>query len=113
MNKKVSLYWFLIYAIVFIGISLYIERNKDFKFKSQIDNLEKEREELHKKNKLALDSINALNIKLERIYFKIDSLDQRIKTVKTQRHEIPAIVDSMPVTEIDSILTGYVHPRGN
>lgn len=111
MNKKVSLWYFIPYTVVLMLAAAYYDHLQEIDFETKIAVKEAERLEIIKEREKAYDSINILNVELEEIYLTLDTLETKIATVKTQRNEIPSIVDAMPVTEIDSILTGYVHPR--
>lgn len=113
MNKRISIWYFIGFIVIVMVVTKIIDNHKDYKFKSEIERLEKERLELRKQRDVYKHTIDSLNTVKTRLELKIDSLNAKVDSIKQIRNEIPSIVDNMPIVELDSILTGYVHPTRN
>lgn len=108
---KVSIWYFVGFVVLVMVVSKIIDDHEERVFKSKIDKLESERSRLRKERAVYFDIIDSLSNEIDTFIIRIDSLNAKVDSIKQIRNEIPSIVDSMPVVKVDSILTGYVHPR--
>ena len=103
----------IIICVVLVGVLTYQLVDSDKKFKDKIKALEQINDSLHLESLKVQETILKLSNTINLKDVEIDSLKQVKEKIKIERYEIPVIVDSYPVTKLDSILTNYVHPRGN
>lgn len=111
MDKKISIWWLVILVIVVIVATKVIDDKKSKKLEAEIQLLELERIRLQNVVKSKNDSIELYETRLNTQIGIVDSLKKAKESIKTKRNEIPTNVGNMPVSELDSILTDYVHPR--
>ena len=105
-------YYILIAIIIFLTF-LVLKDDGSKAFKKDIKNLERKLDSLKIEGLKIEDSIYFYKELASKEQLKADSLNDKLITLKTKRHEIPHIVSTYTPTELDSLLTAYQHPRGN